>query len=1721
MKRIIPLLVSLLCASAAHADWRFNPYTQRQDYFEATSDLKLSTASLRNDLNAEISRAIGAEGALAGDIATEISDRAAGDAALAAKDASIILSTGALDLAKVNRSGDTMTGTLKAPEVIFSSPVVNVKYFGAVGDGATDDTSAIEAAIASLGTGGGTVFFPGGTYKLSHEVRVYDRDGIALVGAGRLATKIWAHDFNGQHFQFDDCNSITVKDMTLYGDGINAAKSTGGIAFGRVNNDNTGHNNFENLLIEDITNSGIGMSVPILTTFKNVKVRYFAGHGFSLSGGTSVNMESCYAITGTQAGFYFKDFTYSNINASVAEVVGVGFLFDNSKAISLNGCGTEAILNRSVDYPGYAYWVKGREITCVSCYATGSATQHIKENANSYFDRINFKDMTTGDVTTQIHGLRVEPSGAVTVNKSSFSVMGSSIMVNNGSIENPNYIQFNTLFADGQSEGRLQWNIEEGTLEFGLPGGNVNLQIGEELLFRAKMFGGAGLNGQVVAITGASGGRPKIELADADNSALNNCTIGVLTEDINENNSGYFNAFGYVHDVNLSAFAEGDVVYLGTTPGSLTKTIPAPPARVVKVGRVITNNANGTLFVKVTDTPPQIVVDSMTATDAYATNMTATKYYGDGSSLTKISSYTVASVPFDAWAAVCSDEEVPMYKDGYWQCGVAGGGGGGGGKEYYFSNDASDISPYKVMYSSYQAQAETELTATNNGGTVMVATFTTLSGYPITRTLPDFQWDTYLHARRISGTRSIRLYASVYARATGGTERLIGTTEVSPILTATEADYHLHFTTGVVMLASGERIVTKVYAENVSGATATSIGIKIQGSIGSHQMVPSQPLDPNDFVAKSTAFSGDVTGTYNATVVGDDSHSHSASTLSGVIQSTATGTYGLSITGNAATATTATTAATATTATNFSGSLSGDVTGTQGATVVGDNSHLHSASTLQNVVSTGTAFSGDVTGAYNATVVGDNSHLHNATSLSGVMLSTGATMTGPLTLNTSSITINSAEMLIKRYNGLFTGLSLQNAAGYVSTPEWSPYVNFTNNAKNWAIGGLFDDWRVVNVTNSVEALKVGPTGDVTAAGTFYGGGAGLTSLTAANISAGTAGINISGNAATATSATTANNFSGSLSGDVTGGQSSTVVGDDSHAHTGTTISGLAVADFSSPNISNWTNDSGFITSAGTAANFSGSLAGDVTGTQGATVVGNDSHSHTSATLPAFVSLDSTQTFTGENTFADAMITRPILSSIPLLDTNWIGSGSYNNTMLSSPSEMRIVAGSDAIISLNSYYQNAWGRLGTGPASAIVMNTSGMYYMNAISGTAGAPLDMVTRLTVDSDGIGVNLTDPTVALDVSGSGNLTGNLDIDGNTFAVGGSTLAVSQGKVAVNSSVGNNAAPFTVYTTRNGNATQASDADPIYSTAHLQYATSTNGVGPALSFGTSSAKGSTGAKIGFIRTGSSSTGDMVLYTRSSTAVGFDQTAERMRIKDSGKIGIGTSAPGTLLHVSSGALTMDGTGADIITPQITLGGVARTSWPATGTGDVVLAATQTFTGGNTFTNPVTGYMKGTYALIATTTTAVSVTALSVPAGTFTSSSTYRVEFNLQKTGTADIIFTRLNGDTGSNYAWAFNAFAVTGAGGAALNSDSSWHTNYAIINGGNLKGSMDIDYEYGAPIYQRMTFMTSSHNSSNNMVNVTGAGYYTGGGTTALSYITFQALTGTLKGTIRVFKLIE
>ena len=79
--------------------------------------------------------------------------------------------------------GATPTGAINRPINEKLAEWVSVKDFGATGDGATNDTVAIQAAIDSLTATGGVLYFPFGTYKIARTVGTNDHWGVKVTGS--------------------------------------------------------------------------------------------------------------------------------------------------------------------------------------------------------------------------------------------------------------------------------------------------------------------------------------------------------------------------------------------------------------------------------------------------------------------------------------------------------------------------------------------------------------------------------------------------------------------------------------------------------------------------------------------------------------------------------------------------------------------------------------------------------------------------------------------------------------------------------------------------------------------------------------------------------------------------------------------------------------------------------------------------------------------------------------------------------------------------------------------------------------------------------------------------------------------------------------------------------------------------------------------------------------------------------------------------------------------------------------------------------------------------------------------------------------------------------------------------------------------------------------------------------------------------------------------------
>ena len=82
---------------------------------------------------------------------------------------------------KVVVAGD-IGGTASVPVLKSIYRVLNVKDYGAVGDGTTDDTAAIQGALTAAGTSGGTVYAPAGSYLVNGTLSV--SSATRIIGAG-------------------------------------------------------------------------------------------------------------------------------------------------------------------------------------------------------------------------------------------------------------------------------------------------------------------------------------------------------------------------------------------------------------------------------------------------------------------------------------------------------------------------------------------------------------------------------------------------------------------------------------------------------------------------------------------------------------------------------------------------------------------------------------------------------------------------------------------------------------------------------------------------------------------------------------------------------------------------------------------------------------------------------------------------------------------------------------------------------------------------------------------------------------------------------------------------------------------------------------------------------------------------------------------------------------------------------------------------------------------------------------------------------------------------------------------------------------------------------------------------------------------------------------------------------------------------------------------------
>jgi hypothetical protein len=305
------------------------------------------------------------------------------------------------------------------------------------------------------------------------------------------------------------------------------------------------------------------------------------------------------------------------------------------------------------------------------------------------------------------------------------------------------------------------------------------------------------------------------------------------------------------------------------------------------------------------------------------------------------------------------------------------------------------------------------------------------------------------------------------------------------------------------------------------GATAIASGVIVNADINATAGIVDTKLATIATSGKvsNSATTATALNTASAIVARNASGNFAAGTITANLTGNVTGNVTGNLTGNADTATSATSATsatTATTATNFSGSLTGDVTGTQGATVLANsvvtNAKISNSAGIVDTKLATIATAGKVSNSATTATALNTASAIVARDGSGNFVA--GTITANLIGNVTGNVTGNADTVTTNANLTGDVTSVGNATAIASGVIVNADINATAGIVDTKLAQITTSGKVANSATTATALN-------TASAIVTRDGSG-------NFVAGTITANLTGNASG-----TAATFTGSLTGDVT------------------------------------------------------------------------------------------------------------------------------------------------------------------------------------------------------------------------------------------------------------------------------------------------------------------------------------------------------------------------------------------------------------------------------------------------------------------------------------------------------------------------------------------------------------------------------------------------------------
>lgn len=208
-----------------------------------------------------------------------------------------------------------------------------VSHFGAVGDGAADDTAALTLARDAMRErGGGVLILPRGRFKMAAGL-LWDFNNFKLRGEGETATII---DLSGAgRFSVGKCFDFGLA-------GFSVLNSTDGIVIGE---DEGAQQYAASFTVERIATNfsggrGFAVGMAYMADLANIRAQGAAGIGMDFSTGlkTSISVRNSHALDCGSDGWKIKNANYCDFTTCGADRnAGYGYHLENLNGVTLQG----------------------------------------------------------------------------------------------------------------------------------------------------------------------------------------------------------------------------------------------------------------------------------------------------------------------------------------------------------------------------------------------------------------------------------------------------------------------------------------------------------------------------------------------------------------------------------------------------------------------------------------------------------------------------------------------------------------------------------------------------------------------------------------------------------------------------------------------------------------------------------------------------------------------------------------------------------------------------------------------------------------------------------------------------------------------------------------------------------------------------------------------------------------------------------------------------------------------------------------------------------------------------------------------------------------------------------------------------------------------------------------------------------------------------------------